>query len=84
MKQKIQINTHDGQQFAFYKNALGHIPFPASIHPGPRDRSRNIKKRQNHQQNLQARSAANQARSASKNNPNWHGIGRHAGVKTGH
>lgn len=79
----MQRSSHT-QQFAFYKNAQGQIPFPSSIHPGPRDRRRNIRKRQNLIQNHIARRIANQARDASKNNPTWHGVGKHAGVKPGH
>jgi hypothetical protein len=84
MKQSININIHDGQQFSFYKNALGRIPFPSSIHPAPRDRATKIRKHQNHSANLQQRAEINRMRANSKNNPNYHGIGRHAGVKIGH
>jgi hypothetical protein len=84
MKQSININIHDGQQFSFYKNALGQIPFPSSIHPAPRDRATKIRKYQNHSANLQQRAEINRMRANSKNNPTYHGIGRHAGVKIGH
>ncbi len=77
MKKTIQIThqakTHDGQ-----------ISFPLSIHPGPRDKKIQSRKRQNHIQNHQARAEINRNRSNSKNNPTYHGIGRHAGVKTGY
>jgi hypothetical protein len=79
MKQSININIHDGQQFSFYKNALGQIPFPSSIHPAPRDRATKIRKYQNHSANLQQRAEINRMRANS-----YHGIGRHAGVKIGH
>lgn len=75
---------HDGQQFSFYKNALGHIPFPSSIHPGPRDRLTKQRKKQNQIANHQIRAEINRQRSNNKSSPNYHGIGRHAGVKIGH
>ncbi len=78
------IQPHDGQSFSFYKNAQGQIPFPSSIHPGPRNKATKLRKKQNSIQNHQARREINIARSNSKNNPTYHGIGRHANVKPGH
>lgn len=76
--------SHDGQTPSYYPNAMGKITFPSSIHPGPRNRATKLRKKQNSLANHQARRQANQLRSNSKSNPNWHGIGRHAGVKPGH
>ena len=80
----MKSKPHDGTKTSFYKSAIGVISFPSSIHPGPRDKKRNARKKQNSIANHQARRQANQLRDQSKNNPTWHGIGRHANVKTGH
>ena len=77
--------SHDGQAYSFYKNAQGQISFPSSIHPGPRDRTTKIRKKQNSIANHQQRRETNQRRSQSPlNNPTWHGIGRHANLPHGH
>jgi len=84
MKTISQAKIHDGNAFSFYPNALGRIPFPSSIHPGDDGGKRSKKNWQIHKQNHIARAQINQSRSSNKSNPNFHGIGRHAGVKTGY
>lgn len=50
------------------------------IHPIPQPRARLQRKRRNHEQNHAARAEVNRRRSNNKNEPNWHGTGRHAGL----
>lgn len=72
-------------QWAFYKNCQAQVPFNSGIHPGRRSARTKIRKRQNNIANHQARREVNQRRSHGvQSNPTWHGIGRHAGVATGH
>ena len=84
--QSVTVHIHQTtqKQYAFYKNAQGVVPFNSGIHPGKRSKETKNRKRQNINANHQARRLANQLRNQNKNNPNWHGIGRHAGVKAGH
>lgn len=54
-----------------------------SIHPNPRSETTKRRKAQNNKANHQARAEANRRRAHSKQEPTWHGIGKHAGVKLG-
>lgn len=69
-------------QFAFYPSSPGsRIPFNSGIHPSGLSKTTKTRKKRNNTENHIARAACNDAHQADKNkNPNWHGIGRHAGV----
>ena len=63
------------------KSTSTHVSHSSrSIHPLPQPRARLQRKRRNHEANHAARAEANRRRSHNKNEPNWHGTGRHAGL----
>jgi hypothetical protein len=67
-------------QYALYKNHQGVVLYNLGIHPGGVKRAKKIKKALNNRANHLARAETNRARVVNKNNPTWHGTGRHAGL----
>lgn len=73
-----------GKAFAKPKSStsVAELQPRTSIHPNGQPRARLQRKRKNHEDNLANRAETNRRRSQSPTtNPNWHGIGCHAGSR---